>query len=407
MARVEKGTALSTLIHPVSVEDFLRDAWGQDARHFDQGVGEAARTILSLADLEQLIATLNRPHEGWLHLGDGTRTALPLEMLDDDGMADLRKLRTAFQNGKTIYLTKAHRLSSRLNRLCRDLQLELYEYGIHLREPLSAHVFLTPPGAQGFALHHDEHASIIVQIEGSKDWNVYVSSEHAGSPGAVDRRSLGATAAHHFHLRAGDALYIPEWWPHEAKAGPSYSLHVTLRVFPLRWTDYLQQVASRDQSLSAPLPRYAMARADQLAFGLAARLDSAELRSSLQDQAALFTQLHPAPDPTQAGEFHGMVNVARIGPDTWLVRASDAACHLFDESDRVGLRFPGGSMRAPRQFRAVFEHLATSDRFRVSDLPTTDPAYDKLGIAKKVVECGLFRCHTPEMPCGAAEVTNL
>jgi len=173
-------------------------------------------------------------------------------------------------------------------------------------------------------------------------------------------------------------LYIPEWWPHEAKTGLAHSLHVTLRVFPLRWLDLLLSTASSDPELSRALPRYGTARGDQLASGLGALLDSSALRGSLEQHAGLFAENHCGPAADEGSQFHRMIDTVRIRPDSWLLRNTGNACHLSREDSVVVLRFAGGVIRAPLAFEVVFECIARSSQLRVADLPDTDRAYDKV-----------------------------
>jgi hypothetical protein len=78
-------------------------------------------------------------------------------------------------------------------------------------------------------------------------------------------------------LRAGETLYVPRGYPHEAAAGGQRSLHVTFALLPLRVIDLvlaLVRVAGRsDLALRQALPRN-WHRDDAMLASLAAGLTS-------------------------------------------------------------------------------------------------------------------------------------
>src|SRR5262249_37541399 len=199
-------------------------------------------TRLTLDGFEATLASLNRAHEGWLHIAAHGVHALPPGFVDADGFLDMDRVAAALNAGYTLYLTKAERLIPPLARLCSSLADELAGHGLGLRSKINAHVFFTPPHSQGFAPHRDEHASFILQMDGAKDWTIYAPTADADRDqvfraGAVEREVLRRHRPIEVRLEPGDVLYIPEWWPHEARANSTYSLHVTVRLFPLRWVD--------------------------------------------------------------------------------------------------------------------------------------------------------------------------
>ena len=51
-------------------------------------------------------------------------------------------------------------------RFCRDLADEL-------GHATQCNAYVTPPGSQGFAPHHDTHDVFVLQVDGHKRWNIY------------------------------------------------------------------------------------------------------------------------------------------------------------------------------------------------------------------------------------------
>jgi len=89
-------------------------------------------------------------------------------------------------------------------------------------------------------VHHDTHDVISLQVAGEKRWLVYepalelplknqrYKAETMGEPGDP---VLDVT------LHAGDTLYLPRGWLHEAKTSETDSLHLTVGVNVYTWMD--------------------------------------------------------------------------------------------------------------------------------------------------------------------------
>ena len=103
-----------------------------------------------------------------------------------------------------------HRSFPPLTDLIAELELEL-------GHPCQANAYLTPPGAQGFAVHADTHDVFVLQTAGTKQWELHADrtgdEEPLLEPGHVDvpahrhpargpRAGHGLAAHHHRHQPA-------------------------------------------------------------------------------------------------------------------------------------------------------------------------------------------------------------
>lgn len=404
--------SLLDLVRPMSIVTFVQDIWNTTSWQYREGVAAVDRqAILNLASLEQMIAALYRPGDGWLQLARGGRRALSDQMVGDDGLINLRELYAAFAQGDTIYLTKAERLAPSLARMCRSIELELAAAGVGLRQAVNAHVFLTPPGAQGFPAHRDEHASLVVQLEGAKQWRVYDRTTEPVAqravpvrPGAVDRDALDAEVRD-YTLRPGDVLYVPEGWAHEAQAQDDHSLHVTFRLFSLRWSDLVQDLAAHHPALAAAVPHHGLADPEGLARALAAILAGDAFRAALPGLLGASARARAVPARMLPEDgLHQVLQIGGIDLDTELVHRWGAACRVFVDGDRVSIAFPGGAVRGAAVLEPVFRYVAATPQFRPRDLPAlsgTGARYDRVEVARTLVRDGLLRAE-PQRETGAA-----
>ena len=100
---------------------------------------------------------------------------------------DPRAVASRFESGYTLLIKDAAAFSPRLQALCNRLQTDLESY-------VQANVYFTPPRAQGFALHHDTHDTLILQIEGTKTWRVHDPAVERRSRRSPTRRANTARA---------------------------------------------------------------------------------------------------------------------------------------------------------------------------------------------------------------------
>ena len=99
--------------------------------------------------------------------------------------------------------------------------------------PCGANLYVTPPHAQGLAMHFDDHDVVVLQLAGSKAWRVFPAACGAGLPRLFAARTApccdGAAPTEHT-LTAGDVLYIPRGFPHAAATRECASAHLTLAI---------------------------------------------------------------------------------------------------------------------------------------------------------------------------------
>ena len=88
-------------------------------------------------------------------------------------------------------------------------------------------------------MHHDTHDVFVLQVAGEKHWRVYdpLLRAAAEEPALVEGARRGRPAVLELTLRAGDTLYLPRGWLHDALTSETDSLHVTVGVNLPTWVD--------------------------------------------------------------------------------------------------------------------------------------------------------------------------
>jgi len=112
------------------------------------------------------------------------------------------------------------------------------------------HAFLTPPGKQGFAIHHDRMSVFVLQLHGSKRWRVWPTGVVRRPSGRVYRASDKYDEQHlpepflDISLAPGDVMYIPPGTPHAAVAEDKISLHLSVTLEPSTWSQLTRRTVA-------------------------------------------------------------------------------------------------------------------------------------------------------------------
>ena len=145
------------------------------------------------------------------------------------------RVNALFREGAPLVLEAMHLRFPELARFCERL-------GADLGHVVGVNGYYTPPKAQGFSRHHDSHDVFILQVAGSKRWSLYrpqIELPVSGQRYDQNQEGAGGEPASEVLLEAGDVLYLPRGWVHEAHTIDEVSLHLTFGVQIYTWLDDL------------------------------------------------------------------------------------------------------------------------------------------------------------------------
>lgn len=149
--------------------------------------------------------------------------------------ADYIKIQKQLENGTSLVLSSLHRHIPKLNQFIYALRAEL-------QSKVWANVYITPPNSQAFKLHYDTHDVFVLQIQGTKKWSMYnapivLPDKSQSSKDYFPENEPEYIFEDEFTLEAGDLLYIPRGYGHQAKSTNVTSIHITVGITPLRVID--------------------------------------------------------------------------------------------------------------------------------------------------------------------------
>ena len=241
-SRPASSAALGLTLGPVDADAFLADYWERQPLVIERGEERRFHELLAPADVERLVCESAIRVPAFRLVKEGAQ--LPLSTYTEDipwrpgsfsGTPVVERVAEEFARGATLVLQALHLYWPAAALYCRELEK-------WLGCPVQANAYQTPAAARGFAVHHDTHDVFVLQVAGRKRWRVYEPVLELPLSGQRWSPQLGdpGEAIRDFTLEAGDTLYLPRGWPHEATTSQDESLHLTIGMHPPTRLDALR-----------------------------------------------------------------------------------------------------------------------------------------------------------------------
>jgi lysine-specific demethylase/histidyl-hydroxylase NO66 len=397
------GDAFGSLIAPLSTSAFFERFFERDVLHVARGDASYFAGLYGVGCIEDALVTGANELD---HFAMIKRDAPELsgERIASDrnvvrfrsggkparALLDPRRVLAAFADGYTLNIKDAGAFLPALAQYCNRMQVELGFYA-------QANAYFTPPQSQGFALHYDVHDTLIVQIEGPKEWQVYepvvpLPLELQPFSASMHEGKLGAPRT--YALAAGDSLYVPHGYPHFATAGAERSLHLTFALSPIRASDLLASLvdlaALGDVDLRRALPpgwHRDPAFPAQFAAQLAALIPRALATERIPLAAELAdNELYSASRTMAAGAFDALAAVDALGPQTQIRLRDDAPMQIRDRATRLDIILASKVVAVPAAARAALTRLQTGPATYAELEPLLPPGVGPAFVRTLVVE---------------------
>ena len=366
---------------------FLEREWGRRAAVHAGVDAVGYADLLTFEDVDRILATTSvrtpafrlvrsdRAIAESEYTRSGTTGSRPVA-----GMADPARVFELFRGGATIVLQGLHRYWQPVAELVRGLELDL-------GHACQVNAYITPPGAQGLALHEDPHDVFVLQAFGRKHWEVHAA------PGEPGREPIEAV------VEPGDCIYMPTGTPHAASTQETLSGHLTVGVHVTTWRDLVAdawRAAERDPSLDEPVPAGWTRDLDALERELAERLVASAARLAGADASpvagARLERFLSTRNPLLRGALVDQLALDAIGEESVLRRREGSVCELRQRADRLVVLLGDRRLEMPPWLEPAIRRVASSDRLRVGDLaPEIADPDSRVVLARRLVREGLLR----------------
>jgi hypothetical protein len=378
-------------VGPVDADRFLREFWERRPLLVPRDEEGRFAGLLSPAEAERLLASTGLRYPAFRLVKAGER--IPLGDYASDvrwrptsftGVADVERVAAAFERGATIVLQALHLHHLPLAEFSRALEDEL-------GHAVQANAYYTPRGAQGLPVHHDTHDVFCLQVAGEKRWLVYEPAlelplkeqrygPELGEPGPPVLDVV---------LHAGDTLYLPRGWLHEALTSDADSLHLTVGVNVYTRLDAVRaalEEAGRDEVEYRRALSDGELPVDDLLARLADRLAAGDVGRRRREKFVATRR------PIRDDQFDVLRALERLAPETLVERRSTVIFDLAAGPDEVALAFEGRRVSFPAHARAAVEAAARAEEpFCAADLPGNLDDRGRLVLVRRLLREGFLR----------------
>ncbi|WP_181799346.1 cupin domain-containing protein [Kitasatospora acidiphila] len=339
---------LARLLHPVDLADFRQEYWERKPLLVQREDRDYYAELMTLAEYDRMLSLAGGNLEHLRVVQDGKETPVS-ELGSGSSETALESVYARYRDGATIVMNSIQARFASMNRLTRSL-------GSEIGARIQVNSYLTPATSRGFAPHYDTHDVFIVQVYGSKRWQLFESPlalPLRSQP--FDRSQAEPALAQEFELRAGDVLYLPRGTVHAGTATGEASLHLTVGVHPILWANVLaeamQQLVETDVRYRAGLP---MGFTNSAEIQRRLRETVAELAAELPSKLALddavartITRGVAINAPVLQGHLLDLERVDEVSLETKLRRRPDLQWRLTVDEETVHLSFHGKTVRLP------------------------------------------------------------
>jgi ribosomal protein L16 Arg81 hydroxylase len=386
---------LDRIVEPKSGEEFLAQDW--ERRPLVVTRDEAGRfdDLLSVADVERLVCSSGIRYPAFRLVKEGEPIPLSTYTVDVPwtprpftGTANVQRVAEEFEAGATIVLQGLHHHWPPLAEFSRGLEAAL---GL----PVQANSYYTPRGSQGLAVHHDTHDVFVLQVAGEKRWLVYEPALELplrDQKYSHDRHGGPGDPIHDLVLRAGDVLYLPRGWLHEALTSETDSLHITVGINVYTWIEALRaavEACADELEVRRAVPENGESSVDLLAL-LAERLDPNEV---LQRKRRRFVRTRR---PLLGGQLRQVRALGELDSTTEVERRPTVIADLEESDGEITLAYEGKRVTFPGQATEAVEFCFEAEEpFTAADLASDLDEPGRLVLIRRLVREGFLQLTGP------------
>jgi JmjC domain len=226
----------------------------------------------------------------------------------------------------------------------------------------------------------------VLQVAGEKHWRIYDPLFELPLKEQRYSKALGDHGAPTLELtlRAGDTLYLPRGWLHDALTSETDSLHVTVGINVHTWVDAVRAALDEcedDVEFRRSVPDDGV-MGDDLLERLAAKLEPADV--ARRARAKLVRSRRPILD----GQLEEVRTLDSLTVDTPLERRPTVIADL----NGATLSFEGKHVTVPEHARAELEAIFEADGpFTAAELPGELDDDSRLVLVRRLIREGFVR----------------
>ncbi|MBD2530120.1 hypothetical protein H6G97_11280 [Nostoc flagelliforme FACHB-838] len=388
-----KDFDIDRLLQPMEQSTFFSEYWEQRPLILSRRKANYYSSLFSMQDVDSVIY-FTKPTNTHIRLLNNGQLK-PNNYVNRNGILNINQLYDGYHQGNTIILEGLHERWKSISIFSRHLES-------FFNHPVNVNMYLTPRNSQGFSPHFDTHDVFILQVEGKKHWRIYDSFLCLPSPMMDESQQFIpqdklSNPLYEVVLNAGELLYIPRGYVHEALTSDCSSLHLTVGIATFSWADLisnaLRSVNEQNVCFRKSLP-IGFLNYDEMIESLKHQFkELLELLSNTAIEDAVnrlakkfFRQMPPLPD----GHFTQIDDLSQIDLDTIVEKRKGMICRIIREEGSISIQFPGNQVRGPNYIEPALRFIAASGAFPVRAISETLSDNGKLVLVRRLLKEGLL-----------------
>jgi len=379
------------------VRRFFADVWSQRPLLIEHRDDAAFGDLFSLESVDRILSGTFPRRPAVRLVKDGAElppstyvrtVSLGSEWLHD--VIDAGRVYDAFQKGATIVVQGLQRYWEPVMRFTRDLELEL-------SHPVQVNAYVSPPGERGLGVHYDTHDVFVLQISGSKRWNVHERAVEFPLPHQRSRAApVAAQSLIEHELLAGQSLYVPRGFLHEAIATTQVSVHLTVGILCYTWKDLFDQVfrdtedvAAFREALPAGFAHDVAAHAPAIAAKLRALAEWVEERDPHALGERLANRFLSSRAPIRFGQFEQLPLIAALDARSAVrLRPGNVFGVRAAEADEIAVALGDRTLVMPAALEPALRFVARGEPFTPAELEMFEDLESAIAFVRRLAREG-------------------
>jgi hypothetical protein len=384
-------SALQHLVGPYTTEEFFASIHEKRWAHLSEKFTQCKQLFSGEAMEEYLFAARPwsnpEPWEGGIMAAKAFKTKS-----HPPPITSVEEALSLYADGHTLILSKVNKRWPALAAFCNQLQDDLLA-------SIDANVYLTPAGAQGFPPHYDTHDTILLQVEGSKQWNLRPDDRLQLPPVDGNQRAefhvvdmeADIVGSESIKLEAGQALYMPRGVIHYGLAQEEHSMHITFGLQPLTWERLFKSIITeamvKDVELRKTVPPAVLCDLNGNADLVRAMLQRAIDGASTENVWRFMYKRLGALGPGRGIE--SINRLAELTDDTPLALRDGASIFWDNKGQQPWFTLTGRRIKVPANMLLYISFIEDHPTFTAAQLPPDLPGNSRLNFARWMISQGL------------------
>lgn len=393
------STFFQRIIAPYSLEEFFEKFHEKDMLHISRNDKNYYNNILTSREISAFLDRQDIFYPSLRVVKEGkeipssqyTKNAVPIGHHKKDGIIHTEKAFALFNQGSTLVIQAGQRYFDNLSKCCMNLSQKF-------NSPVQANLYITPNKSQGFNPHWDTHDVFVLQISGTKTWNLYGFEKELPTKNqsfiskGYDKKPLQT-----LQLTPGDFLYVPRGYVHDAMADDGISAHITIGILSFTWARLFSEVFPQLENFKEFREAVPFWKDDldeiikQKTAALKNVLDELDFSMGIERLNAQYQKTQPQPVNNY---FQSLLDINEFSEQTVFALNESVIYTTSKDNDHLRIRFFEKTISLPLSAETLMNSIFKQKQFTLAQLPQTITTENKKNILKLLLREGLVHIRT-------------